>query len=1016
MTSFHARRPVKAALICIVFVYMVAGQATQVDNTYQGVPSLPLLPTDGTATTIRQAIQADGKVLVWGAALTADGKAKGRIVRLDADGRLDTTFTYCHCELTSVTAVLALPDGRILVSGTSVNGWRVIRLNSDGSLDPSFLFAPTNTATNTSATLVALQVDGKFLVTRFFSFQGFSGLDLYRFNADGSQDTTYTGVSIGSGSPNFSTLGAIEVLPDGSSYIAINTFGPFSTFGVLRRHTTTGAVDPTWEVPNFGPNPSITGLDTDSEGRLLVTGNFDVVNGTPKVDLVRLMPPGNVDLNFTGPAGQNGTGVRVVSGGKILFSSDGAVGGGNRIMRLTSNGSIDPTFTMDPSVPTIRNHWVVDSAERIIFAGDQQLLRLQQGGAIDPSFMPNMGQFGRVHTLAMQSDGKVIVAGAFTAFNGVATIPLVRTNPDGTRDPSFAAGTGFDAIPTRMIVQTDDRILVLGPFNSYNGAQVSGIVRLMPDGVMDTTFNVNLNSGSQVFAADLLPNGSYYLAGSFSTVNGVSRPGVVRLNPNGSVDTAFNALIGGSPSITAVVAQPDGKVLIGGSFSGIGGFNRSGFARVDETGALDQTFNPSNTTAGRIYLTTSGKILTTSASSIDSLTVIRRNPDGTTDTSFNSVTFTHTFSSGTARIDAILPGADGTVIVAGYFNRVGGLARSGIVRLAPNGTVDSLFLPGSSDNRVRTVVSGSKGKILIGGDFTQVENQPKAGLARINVSPFRKTTLFDFDGDGRADFTVFRPSENTWYVLQTSDWQYRAILFGASGDIIAPGDFDGDGKTDPAIFRPSTGDWWYAASSLGGAHRTVQHGLPGDIPRPADFDGDGKTDFVVFRPSNSTWYKKDSLGNVSAIVFGTTGDIPVQGDFDGDGRYDYSVFRPSTGTFWYAASGSGNQFRAAQWGQNGDVPVPSDYDGDGRTDVAIYRPDEGGWYIWKSATGTIVTMAFGLSSDRPIPADYDGDGSVDIAIFRPSTGVWYLYQSSAGSGGVQWGVATDLPATGAFTP
>jgi hypothetical protein len=172
----------------------------------------------------------------------------------------------------------------------------------------------------------------------------------------------------------------------------------------------------------------------------------------------------------------------------------------------------------------------------------------------------------------------------------------------------------------------------------------------------------------------------------------------------------------------------------------------------------------------------------------------------------------------------------------------------------------------------------------------------------------------------------------------------------------------------------------------------------------------------VYRPSNNTWYKRDGAGTLSTFIFGAAGDVPVPGDFDGDGRSDYSVFRPSTGTFWYAASGSGNQHRAAQWGQNGDVPVPADYDGDGKTDMAIYRPADGGWYIWKSGSGTIVTMAFGLSTDRPIPADYDGDGSIDVAVFRPSSGVWYLDQSTAGFGAVQWGVATDVPASGAFIP
>ena len=150
------------------------------------------------------------------------------------------------------------------------------------------------------------------------------------------------------------------------------------------------------------------------------------------------------------------------------------------------------------------------------------------------------------------------------------------------------------------------------------------------------------------------------------------------------------------------------------------------------------------------------------------------------------------------------------------------------------------------------------------------------------------------------------------------------------------------------------------------------------------------------------------------MVLGIAGDVPLVGDFDGDGKGDLAVFRPSTGDWWYAASGSGGAQRATHFGANGDVPVPADYDGDGKTDMAVFRPSTGVWYILNSSDYSATIVPFGLGTDKMIPADYDGDGKADIAVFRPSTGIWYILRSSAGFLGLQWGIATDVPAANSF--
>jgi hypothetical protein len=275
----------------------------------------------------------------------------------------------------------------------------------------------------------------------------------------------------------------------------------------------------------------------------------------------------------------------------------------------------------------------------------------------------------------------------------------------------------------------------------------------------------------------------------------------------------------------------------------------------------------------------------------------------------------------------------------------------------------------------------------------------------------------DFDGDGKSDITIHRPSDGGWYVLQssTSYTTYAKYLWGLSGDIAVRGDFDGDGKADVAVYRPSNGSWYVLQSSTGYTTYVVYAwGLSGDIPVPGDYDGDGKADPAVYRPSNGGWYILESSTNYSQYVsrlFGLPGDMVVPGDYDGDGKTDIAVYRPSNGGWYIMLSSTGFTTTASySWGLPGDVPVAGDYDGDGRTDVAVYRPGNGGWYILLSSSGytTYVTHMWGLYGDRPVVGDFDGDGKTDIAVYRPSNGGWYILLSSNGSYiSYVWGAGAD---------
>ena len=379
---------------------------------------------------------------------------------------------------------------------------------------------------------------------------------------------------------------------------------------------------------------------------------------------------------------------------------------------------------------------------------------------------------GSVVALAVQPDGKIIIAGAFSQYNNDPAAPkrLLRLNPDGKRDVTFnAGGSGFgDGINSGrvsdMVVQPDGKIVAGGSFTTYNGVAVpTGLVRLLPDGRLDPSFNAG-GSGvggpipTSIWTLALQPDGKIVVGGSFKSYNDnpAAPDQLLRVNADGTLDTGFNR--GGEGvnrgTVFKVLVQPDGSILAGGNL---------------------RDYNSYSQTSTGFY--------------VDGL--MRVLPDGSLDPSYHSA-----FDN---PVWTLAQQPDGKLLVGGEFTRHYTATQAtdvprGLLRLLPDGARDLMFNPAGTgfDKKVSEIVVQPDGRILVGGDFVSYNGRAAASDHLLRLLPDgRPDPTFNAGGGGGSGFDAF-----LWSLALQDD-----------GRIVAGGNFGAyNGTYVPAFLTRLTAD------------------------------------------------------------------------------------------------------------------------------------------------------------------------------------------------------------------
>ncbi len=769
-----------------------------------------------------QAIQADGKILVGGDFTFLGGQLRDHIGRLNADGTLDSGFNPRTSYPVDSLAIQV--DGKILLGGIfyAVGGQprnHIARLNADGSVDSSF-----NPGADTHVLSLALQADGKILLGGGFTTLGGQPRNyIARLNATGSVDN---GFNPGANNAVYS----LAIQADGK----ILAVGGFTTLGGQPRNgvarlNADGTLD-----SGFNPaaNGSVSSLAIQADGKILVGGGFTTLGGQPRNNLARL----NNTEAATQSLSHEGSTITWLRGGtspevwRTTFehSVDGLawsmLGGGARIpggwqltnVSLPSTGTLrargfvsggvydgsgwfvedylgssvfisQPASQTNYAGETITFQALASSSPPLAYQWFKNGIALPDGGDVSGAASPTLTLSNLLHTSAggysvmvSNSQGSItslvaqltvidpfISVQPVSQFKDFAQSAVFSLSASGTPPLEYqwwhngllVAGATNASLSLTNLQSADAGEYVATVHNPY-GSVTSAVAHLIVNlALLDSAF-LNPGANGTVYSLAIQADGKILVGGDFTTLGGQPRNHIARLNADGTLDSAFNPGAGSYVDLLAI--QADGKILVGGWFTTLGGQPRNHIARLNADGTLDSAFNPEpDSSVLSLAIQADGKILAggafTTFGGQPRNSIARLNANGTVDSFFNP-------GADNSVISLALQ-ADGKILVGGYFNTLGGQLRNSIARLNYDGALDSGFNPGVNGS-VNSLALQADGKILAGGLFTALGGQPRNSIARLNA-------------DGTLD-SGFNPGANG---------SVSSLALQADGKILVGGDF-----------------------------------------------------------------------------------------------------------------------------------------------------------------------------------------------------------------------------------
>ncbi len=1033
---------------------------------------------NGAVATI--GIQSDGKIIIGGyfAGLQPNGAAtvtaRGSLARLNVDGTLDTTFTPLFNG--EVLALKILSDGKMIVAGNFIalqsNGALfataqsfIIRLSAAGVVDTTFSAGPDN-----KIEAIAVQADGKIVIGGIFTQLEPNPLvapvlrsRIARLNTNGSVDTAFYPTAGGE-------VRAVGIQPDGKilfggGFLTLNPNGAADTVArtYFARVNTDGTVDTGFNAQTGG---AVNVISVQADGKVLIGGAFNFLqpigstNVVARTHLARLNVDGSLDSSydptFANAAGSLVKALALQTDGKIILGGlFGKIAGsmGDNLVRFKSDGSLDTTF--NPGADGQINAIGVQTNRGAVVTQGNAFAWLGSDGLPRSSFKPsaNLQLVGQVNVVATQSDGSVLLGGSFTNLSGATNGNLIRVKADGTLDTSFNPNPNGQV--NTILVQPDGKILIGGVFTALqpngDGSPTvrNHLARLNADATVDASFDPNAND--QVNAMVLQSDGKIIVGGSFVTLQPNGAAAVTpasrlsRLNADGTIDTTYTATA--NDHVVTLVAQADGKLLVGGLFTLLQGVTRNHIGRLNTDGTIDAGFDPNaNGPVLTIKVQADGNILMGGSFSLvggwNRLGVNRVLPGGGNDPGFDV--------SVNGGINSIVVLPSGQFLIAGGFSSVAGVTRNNLARLNSNATLDTTFDP-NFDGQIDTVAVQTDGSILVGGVFSGLKPygviMVGGTFSHVSGSVVANLALLNEDGNANG---AFQPNPNGVVNAIAVQPDGKVLVGGAFTTMAGTtrnrlARFNTDGSLD-TTFNPNASDQVYALAlqadgkivvggaftSMGGTARS----------RLARINADGTLD-STFNPSASD--------SVYALLVQPDGSVVAAGAFtsingtsrnrvarlSASGAVDGSFNPNANGTVnglalqadgqviaagaFTTMGGTARNYLARVTGSSGAVDAAFDPAADAEVSALLVQPDGkpliggafarvGGQARYRfarlSATAP-ATQALTLSSDRATLTWTRGGSSPELA--------WVTFeQSSDGDTWTAVGQAGRVGSTGTW--